>query len=67
MREKTSQPISGRESDLVLINIGKTRYLVKFTVPVCHKVKMKESEKINKYLDLAREQKKMWRETMIPL
>ena len=35
----------------------RTCHLVDFVVPVFHRVKMKESEKIDKYLDLARELK----------
>ena len=31
-----------------------------FAVPANHLVKLKESEKIDKYLDLARELKKLW-------
>ena len=31
-----------------------------FAVPVDHRVKLKESENIDKYLDLARELKKLW-------
>ena len=31
-----------------------------FVVPVDHRVKLKESEKKDKYLDLARELKKLW-------
>ena len=34
--------------------------MMDFTVPADHRVKLKESEKRNKYLDLAREQKKIW-------
>ena len=33
---------------------------VDFTIPADHKVKMKESEKIDYYLDLAGELKKLW-------
>ncbi len=38
-------------------------------VPADYKMEMKESEKINKYLDLARELRKLWnvRVTLIPL
>ena len=36
-----------------------TCHLVDFTVPANHRVKMKESKKIDKYLDLARELKKL--------
>ena len=47
-----------RRPDLVLINKRKRTYLlVDFVIPADHRVKMKESEKINKYLDLARELK----------
>ena len=32
-----------------------------FAVPANHRIKLKESEKKNKYLDLARELKKIWK------
>ena len=40
-----------------------------FVVPVVHKVILKESEKKDKYLDLARELKKLWnmKVTFIPI
>ena len=38
----------------------KTCQLVDFTISTNHIVKMKENEKLNKYLDLARELKKLW-------
>ena len=40
-----------------------------FAVPVDHRIKLKEYEKKNKYLDLAREVKKLWnvKETIIPI
>ena len=31
-----------------------------FAVPADHRVKLKENEKMDKYLDLARELKKLW-------
>ena len=31
-----------------------------FTVPANHKAIIKESKKIDKYMDLAREQRKLW-------
>ena len=34
--------------------------MINFAVPVNHRVKLKESEKRNKYQDLAREQKSVW-------
>ena len=55
--------------DQVLINKKKT-CPVDFAVPAGRRVTVKESEKINKYLDLARELKKycekMWM-TVIPI
>ena len=43
--------------------------IMKFVVPADHTVKLKESEKKDKYLDLAWELKKLWnmRVTMIPI
>ena len=43
--------------------------IVDFTVPTDHKVKLKESEKRYKYVDLARELKKIWnmKVTVIPI
>ena len=38
----------------------RTGRIVDFAVPADHKVKMKESKKRDKYLDLARELKKEW-------
>ena len=34
--------------------------MVDFAVPTDHKVKLKEKEKRNNFLDLAREQEKLW-------
>ena len=53
--------IPNRRPNLVLINKEKrTCYLADFTIPANHRMEMKESEYINKYLDLARELKKFW-------
>ena len=41
-------------------NKKKTCHLVDFAVSADNQVKVKESEKIYKYLDLARELKKLW-------
>ena len=48
--------------DLLLINKKRKRscHLIDFAVPADHKGKIKESEKRDKYLDLARELKKLW-------
>ena len=45
------------------------RKIVNFAVPDDHKIKLKESEKKDKYLDLARELKKLWnmKLTIIPI
>ena len=44
--------------DLIIINKKKwIRKIVDFAVPVNHKIKLKEYEKKDKYLDLARELK----------
>ena len=51
--------IPARRPDLVLINKKKrTCHRVDFAVPVDHWIKIKENEKVDKYLDLARELKK---------
>ena len=45
--------------DLVLITKKKTWPLLDFNVPARHKLKIKEREKIEKYLDLVRKPRKM--------
>ena len=50
---------SARRPNLVIINKKKrTCQRVDFSVPADHRIKLKESKKADKYLDLAREQKK---------
>ena len=43
--------------------------IVDFAVPAVHRIKLKECEKRDKYLDLARELKKLWniKVTIIPI
>ena len=43
--------------------------IVDFAVPADHRIKLKECEKSDKYLDLARELKKLWnmKVTIIPI
>ena len=55
----TDHLISARGPDLIIIN-KKTRIckIVDFAVPADHRIKLKECEKRDKYLDLARELKK---------
>ena len=51
--------ISARRPDQIIINRKKkTCKVVGFAVPADHRIKMKECEKKDKYLDLARELKK---------
>ena len=57
--EKTNHLISTRRLDFVKINKKKRNcWIVDFAVPVDHRVKLKENEKGDKYLDLARKLKK---------
>ena len=62
--------ISARRPDLIIINIKKrTCKIVDFAVPADHRIKLKKYEKKDKYLDLARELKKLWNRqvTIIPI
>ena len=53
--------ISARRPDLIIISKKKrTCKIVNFAVPIDHWIKLKECEKKDKYLDLARELKKLW-------
>ena len=56
--------ISSRRLDLIIINQKKKEKgickIVDFAVPADHRIKLKECEKKDKYLDLARELKKLW-------
>ena len=58
---RTDHLISTRRTDLIIIN-NKKRIckIVDFAVPANHRIKLKECEKKDKYLDLARELKKIW-------
>ena len=58
---QTDHLISARRPDLIIINKKKRICkIVDFAVPVDHRLKLKECEKRDKYLDLARELKKLW-------
>ena len=62
--------IPARRPDLIIIIIKKrTCKIVDFAVPADHRIKLKECEKKDKYLDLARELKKLWnmQVTIIPI
>ena len=57
----TDHLISARGPNLIIINKKKRTFkIVNFAVPADHKIKLKECEKKDKYLDLARELKKLW-------
>ena len=58
----TDHRISARRRDLTIINKKKKRtcQIVDFAVPADHRIKLKECEKKEKYIDLARELKKLW-------
>ena len=69
---QTDHLISARRPDLIIINKKKkkrTCKIVDFAVRADHRIKLKESEKKDKYLDLARELKKLWnmKVTIIPI
>ena len=52
-----------RRTDLTIINKKKKKKIFKivdFAVPADHRTKLKECEKRDKYLDFAREWKKIW-------
>ena len=66
----TDHRISARRPDLKIINKKKRSYkTVDFAVPADHIIKLKECEKKDKYLDLAKESKKLWnmQVTIIPI
>ena len=68
---QTDHLFSARQPDLIIINNNKKEnfQIVDFTVLADHRIKLKENEKIDKYLDLARELKKLWnmKVTVIPI
>ena len=68
---QTDHQIVTRRPDLIIINKKKKRTckIVKFAVPADHRIKQKECEKKDKYLELARELKKLWnmQVTIIPI
>ena len=59
---QTDHRIVARQSKLVIVNKKQRTYrIVNFNVSVDHRVKLKEGETRDKYLDLARELKKQWK------
>ena len=62
--------ISARRPDLIIIKKKKRNYkIIDFAVPDDHRIKLRESEKKNKYFDLVRELNKLWnmKVTIIPI
>ena len=68
---QTDHQIPARRQGLIIINKKKKRIckIVDFAVPADHRINLKESEKKDKYLDLARELKKLWnmKVTIVPI
>ena len=66
---QTDHLISARRPDLIIISKKKKICkIVDFAVPADHRIKLKECEKRDMYLDLAKELKKLWnmKVTIIP-
>ena len=67
----TDHRISARRPGLIIINKKKKRIckIIDFAVPADHRLKLKECEQKDKYLDLVRELKKLWnmQVTIIPI
>ena len=59
-KKKTDHLIPARRPDLIKIKKKRICKIVDFAVPADHRINLKESEKKDKYLDLARELKKLW-------
>ena len=61
--------IGGRVETIQTTAKKRTCKIVDFAVPADHRIKPKECEKMDKYLDLARELKKLWnmQVTIIPI
>ena len=67
---QTDNSISARRPDLTIVNKKKrTCKIVDFAVSTDHRIKLKECEKKDKYLDLTRELKELWnmKVTIIPI
>ena len=67
---QTDHLIPARRPDLIIINKRKRICkIVDFAVPADHRINLKESEKKDKYLDLAWELKKLWnmKVTIVPI
>ena len=66
----TDHQISAKKPDLIIINKKKRIFkIVDFAVRADHRIKLKECEKKDKYLDLARELRKLrnMKVTIVPI
>ena len=66
---QTDHLIPARRPDLIIIIKKRICKIVDFAVPADHRINLKESEKKDKYLDLASELKKLWnmKVTIVPI
>ena len=68
---QTDQLIPDKRPDLIIINNKKKRVckIVDFAVTADHRINLKECAKKDKYLNLARELKKLWnmKVTIVPI
>ena len=67
---QTDHVIPARRPNLIIINKKKRIFkIVDFAVPADHRINLKESEKKDKYLELARELKTLWnmKVTIVPV
>ena len=67
---QTDHQITARRPDFIIINKKKKICkIVDFAVPVDHRINLRESEKKDKYINLARELKKLWnmKVTIVPI
>ena len=66
---RTDHLIPARRPDLIITTKKSICKIVDFAVPADHRINLNESEKKDKYLDLARELKKLWnmKVTIVPI
>ena len=68
---QTDNQVPARIPELIIISNKKRRIfkIVDFAVPADHRINLKECERKDKYLDLARELKKLWnmKVTIVPI
>ena len=69
LKKQTDHLISARRLDLIIIDKKKNMLNCEFCCPADHRVKLKESEKKDKYLNIVRKLKKLWciKVTVMPI